>query len=119
MRTETGRGLAHRHGDIAQPLEFRLAFEVEAMDAQFERPAHLGDGLADAGEDDPLGGMPAAMARFEFAARDHVGAGALPGERPSARPGWNWPSSHRRRACRMPAKASRITRTCRRSVAAE
>ena len=66
-------------GDIAQPLELGLALEVEALDADFEPAPHLGDGLADAGKDDLVRRDAGGDGAFEFAARDHVGAGAFLG----------------------------------------
>ncbi|MCY1550605.1 hypothetical protein D9M68_868720 [compost metagenome] len=41
-------GEAHILSDHGQALELGLAFDVEALDADFEAPAHFGNGLGDA-----------------------------------------------------------------------
>ena len=58
------RGLAGLDGEPREQFEFRLGFDVDAEDVGGQRSAQLVLGLADAGEQDLVGGMPAASARF-------------------------------------------------------
>ena len=47
-----GRAFAKRRCNVAQLIEFRFAFDVEAEDAFAQRKRHVFAGLADAGEND-------------------------------------------------------------------
>src|SRR5260221_2861697 len=69
---------AHAHGarDGVQALELRLALDVEALDARFQRRAHLGPRLADAGEDHFRGRPARGQHARELASRDDVEPGA-------------------------------------------
>ena len=71
-----GRALAHRQGDFVQRRQFRLALDIELMDARVQRGAHLGFGLAHAGKDDLAGGNARRQRLGQFAARHHIGARA-------------------------------------------
>jgi hypothetical protein len=47
--------LAGLDGALVEDFELRLGFDVEAVDAGFQRVVHLMRGLADAGEHDAAG----------------------------------------------------------------
>ena len=64
-----------------EELEFRLGFDVEAVDAGGQREVHLARRLADAGEHDLLGRDAGGQRAAQFAFRDHVRAGAEAGQR--------------------------------------
>ena len=66
-----------------QRLELRLRFDVEAEDFLAEPEVHLGQGLADPGEDDPLSGNARRARPPQFSFADHVHAGAELSKRPS------------------------------------
>ena len=72
---------AARRGDRRQRLELGLGFDIEAEDVLVEPEGHLGPGLADAGEDDPVAGHAGGAGAAELALADHVHAGAEVGER--------------------------------------
>ena len=61
---------------LAQQLELADAFDVEAEDVDRERALHLGAGLADAGEDDPLRVAAGGEDALELAAGNDVEAAA-------------------------------------------
>ena len=69
------RGAAEARRDLAQRLELRLRFHVEAEDALLQRIGHLGARLADAGEDDLVGGDAGGAGAAQLALRHHVHAG--------------------------------------------
>ena len=71
-----GRARVHGHGHGVEHLEFGLALDVEAGDAEFECAAHFGAGLADAGEDHGRGRRAGGDHAFEFTARDDVESAA-------------------------------------------
>ncbi len=68
-------------GDLRQHLELGLGLDVELADPGGERLRHLVARLADAGEHDALGRDVGGQRDGQFAARNHVGAGAELGER--------------------------------------
>ncbi len=75
-RAPAGRG-RHR----IEALELRLALDVEALDARFERHAHLRFRFAHAGEDHPIGAPAGREHARELPARDDVEARAHAGEK--------------------------------------
>ena len=64
-------------------VQFLLALDVEEEDAVFEGVAHLGVGLADAGEDDLRAGPPGLERAVELAAAGHVEPGAVLAHEPA------------------------------------
>ena len=64
------------------PVEFLDALEVEAPDTGLDGEIDLGDGLADAGKDDPLGIAAREQHAFEFSARNDVEPGAKVSHQP-------------------------------------
>jgi hypothetical protein len=75
------RLLADRASDGVEAVELGRRFDVEAQDAGFQRQAHFGRGLADAGENDLLADRaPAASTRVAVRRRNDVEAGATAGE---------------------------------------
>ena len=81
MRNETWAVEPGHRGPCRDGFEFRLGFDVEAEDAGGERQIDLGDGLANAGEHDLVGGNAGSHGPQQFAARHHVGASAEIAER--------------------------------------
>ena len=75
------RAFACLDGALVQHFQFRLGFDVEAVDAGFERGVHLARRLADAGEHDAAGGNAGGQRPAQFAFGNHVDAGAEPGKR--------------------------------------
>ncbi len=71
---------AHLMGDFGQCLQFWYGFYVELADPGADGLAHLGAGLADAGEDDVFRRDPYSQGAFQFPTRDHVRAGAQRGQ---------------------------------------
>ena len=71
---------SERTGDLVQPPQLALRFDVEAAHADLERALHLRARLADAGEHDPRGVAAGGQHPFELAARHDVEARAAPGE---------------------------------------
>ena len=103
-RRASARG---RRRPRAEQLELGLGLDVEAEDAGVEREGDLARGLADAGEDDALGRHAGGERAAQLALGDHVHAGAEPGERRAAPPGWSspsWRSRPARRARRRPRR---------------
>ena len=84
-------GQPARLGHLAQRSELGLGFHVEGEDAGIERKRHLGLGLADAGEHDPLGRDVDGEGAAKLALRHHVHAGAGTGERGEHAERWSWP----------------------------
>ena len=72
--------LAQTGRHVVEHFEFGFAFDVEAANAQFERAAHLGAGLADPREDHPRRRDAGGQHAFEFATGDDVKAAAGPGK---------------------------------------
>ena len=75
------RGLAGLDREPRQQFELGLGFDVDAEDVGGQRGAQLGLGLADAGEQDLLRRNAGGQRALQFAAGDHVGAGAELGQR--------------------------------------
>ena len=75
------RGSAFGLGCLAQRSELRLRLDVEGEDAGAEREVHLGAGLADAREHDPVRRYLDRESASELAFRHHVHAGAEPRQR--------------------------------------
>ena len=69
-------GAAEARRDLAQGLELGLGLHVEAEDALLQRIGHLRARLADAGEDDLVGGDAGGAGAAQLALRHHVHAGA-------------------------------------------
>ena len=76
-----GRALARRQRHLAQRQQFRLAFDIELIDAGIQRGAHLFAGLADARENDLARRNSRRQRLRQLAARHNVGAGAQLGQR--------------------------------------
>ncbi len=72
MRRLTGALTVHRPRLFRQRLQLAEALDVEALDADFERAAHLVGPLADAGEDDLLRVAAGGQHAFEFADGDDI-----------------------------------------------
>ena len=53
-----------RRGDLRQQIELGLGFDIDAENAFVDREREFARRLADAGEHDLVGGMPASRARF-------------------------------------------------------
>ena len=75
-----GRARAHAGGHLGEAVEFGGGFHVEAADAGVQGEAHLGGGLADAGEDHLASIAAGGQHAGQFAAGDDVEAGAQLGE---------------------------------------
>ena len=99
-------------GEPGQSQEFRLGFDVEAVDAFVERQRQLGFGLADAREGDPAG--PARRRRGRGATRPRTPRPSRRRgrRRAAARPDWNWPSWRSRRGSRAARSSPRRPRYC-------
>ena len=80
-RSETCGGAALLLRDRGQQLELRLGLHVDAEDALVDRERELARGLADAREHDLVRRNAGRAGALELALRDHVGAGAEPGQR--------------------------------------
>ena len=63
-------------GEPRQQFELGLGFDIDAEDVGVKRGAQFGLGLADAGEQDLLRRNAGGQRALQFAARNHVGAGA-------------------------------------------
>ena len=63
-------------GEPRQQFEFGLGFDVDAENVGGKRRAQFGLGLADAGEQDLVRRNAGGQRALQFAARNHVGAGA-------------------------------------------
>ena len=95
-RMLTGADLPAARGDFAQHFEFGFALHVEAADADLQRAAHFGAGLADAGKDDVARLRRPRPARARVRRPTRCRIRSRPARRPAARPGEDWPSSHSR-----------------------
>lgn len=69
------RPLAGLDGAQIEDFQFRFGFDVEAIDAGFQRVIHFRHGLADTGEHDAACGHAGSQCTAQFAAGDHVDAG--------------------------------------------
>ena len=68
-------------GDTVERCELGRGLDVELQDADIQRRGHFLGRLANPGEDDPLGRDAGGERDPHFALGDHVGAGALAGQR--------------------------------------
>ena len=80
-RTEIDCGLSLGRRDGRELIELGFGFHIDAENAFIDRERELGLGLADAGEHDLVARHAGQPRAHQFAARDHVGAGAELGER--------------------------------------
>ena len=102
------RRAAHGHRLLRQQLQLALAFDVEAAHAGLQRAAHLGAGLADAGEDHLARHRRRRPARAPARPPRRCRSRSRPARRSAARPGWGWPSSRNTAgAAGRPARAGR------------
>ena len=81
MRNETGARLPALTARCVQNLELRLRFDVEAVDAGFQREIHFRRRLGDARKDDAVRRNAGGQRPAQFADGDHVDPGAEPRER--------------------------------------
>ena len=87
-----GRALVHRKRHRVQRFQFRLAFDIELVDAFGRAPARISAVVLPTPEKTILLGGDARRPRFfQFAARDHIGARAQLAPGSSARPDCHWP----------------------------
>ncbi|MOA00335.1 hypothetical protein D3C78_1196930 [compost metagenome] len=70
------RPLAHFHGAQVKDFQLRLGFDVEAVDAGFQRVIHFRHGLADAGKHDAACRHAGCKRPAQFAARHDIDARA-------------------------------------------
>ena len=82
-RRATVADLAQRSGHVGQGVQLGLALDVEQEDVVLQAVAHLGVGLADAGEDDLVAACRRPEGAVQLAAAGHVEAGAVLGHQPA------------------------------------